>query len=59
MQDWFHNTHSNEDLRHILCDAHEAVFGQQLWLADAGRCTLASKLEEVFQEADRIQVTLN
>lgn len=58
-KDWFHNTFSNNDLREILSDVHEEVFGHPLWLKDAGRCTLARKLEEVFAVADGIQVPAN
>lgn len=53
--DWFYNTFSNHELAEILADAHEQVFGKPLWL-DAGRCTLARRLEEVFAQADNIVV---
>lgn len=54
--DWFCNTMSNNDLRNMLNDLHEEVFGSPLWLADAGRCTLASRLEELFDFSDIMKV---
>ena len=56
MQDWFNSKYSNDELRAILYDATEEVYGNPEWLADAGRCTLVNRLEEVFARADQIPV---
>jgi hypothetical protein len=47
MFDWFCNMFTNDDLRELLSLAHEERYGDPLFLADAGRCTLAARLEEV------------
>jgi hypothetical protein len=56
MQDWFYSKYSNDELRAILYDATEEVYGSPEWLANAGRCTLAGRLEEVFARADQMPV---
>jgi hypothetical protein len=44
-QDWFYNTHSNEELCDILGEFSKEVTGFRVTIGPMGRCTIARKLE--------------